>query len=167
MVPGLCLAEVLNSGPGGFTVNHTVNTTASQKQLWETMVNHIDEWWHPDHTWSGDARNLYIKAELGGCFCEHLSPQDGNSSGGVEHLRIVYLKPYHEIRFDGALGPLQTMAVQGRMVWKVAAGENDSSITFTYMVHGFLEGGFADLAPAVDGVISQQLDRLGKRLEPR
>jgi hypothetical protein len=39
-----------------------------------------------------------------------------------------------------------------------------SRISFTYHVHGFLQDGFAGLAPAVDGVIGEQLTRLGERL---
>ncbi len=65
------------------------------------------------------------------------------------------------IRFEGALGPLQGMATRGRMTWKIDATETGSTITFTYHVNGFTEGGFEGLAPAVDGVIGEQLSRLG------
>jgi hypothetical protein len=123
------------------------------------MTRHIDQWWNGDHSWSGDASNLYMKTEAGGCFCEHLP-----NGGWVEHLRIIYLSPGQEIRFEGALGPLQQMAVQGRMIWKVAAVENGSKVSFTYHIHGFYEGGFAGLAPAVDGVIGEQLTRLGEHV---
>jgi len=162
LLPLACKAELLEISPGGFSVRHTVNTHASVADSWAVMTNHIDEWWNPEHSWSGSAENLYIEAKVGGCFCEHL--QQG---GGVEHLRIIYLDPGREIRFDGALGPLQKLAVQGRMVWQIDAGETGSSITFLYRVHGSLEGGFEGLAPAVDGVIGEQLERLGKRLEKR
>ena len=57
-------------------------------------------------------------------------------------------------------GPLQTMAVQGRMIWKIKASGDGSEVSFTYHIHGFAEGGFSDLAPAVDGVIGEQLSRL-------
>jgi len=153
-------AEVLDTGAGGFSVSHTINTGATPADSWSMMTNHIDQWWNPEHSWSGSAENLYMKLVVGGCFCEHL-PQTG---GGVEHLRIIYLNPGVEIRFDGALGPLQTLAVQGRMVWKIAAVGTGSSITFTYRVHGAMEGGFEGIAPAVDGVIREQLERLGQRL---
>jgi len=155
-------AEVLHTGTGGFSVSHTINAQATPADSWGMMTNHINQWWNPEHTWSGSSENLYIKPEMAGCLCERL-PQNG---GGVEHLRIIYLNPGHEIRFDGALGPLQNMAVQGRMIWKIEATESGSSITFTYHVHGALEGGFEGLAPAVDGVIGEQLERLGQRLQP-
>jgi hypothetical protein len=84
--------------------------------------------------------------------------------GGVEHLRIIYLAPGKQIRFDGALGPLQGMAVNGRMLWQIEEAESGSTITFTYHVTGIMEGGFEGLAPAVDGVIGEQLTRLGEFL---
>jgi len=152
-------AELTHLGEHSFTVNHSIETTANPFFIYRTMTSHIAEWWNADHSWSGDAANLYMKTERGGCFCERL-PNDGR----VEHLRIIYLAPGEEIRFDGALGPLQTMAVQGRMVWKIEAMENGSKVTFNYKVFGHPQGGLADIAPAVDGVIGEQLDRLGVRL---
>lgn len=162
--PVLCQAEVKEVGDNGFTVSHTVNTVASREQTWQMMTGHIDTWWDAAHTWSGDSKNLYITAEAGGCFCERLPADGEGSAGGVEHLRIIYINPLHELRFDGSLGPLQSMALQGRMIWTIEATETGSTITFTYMIHGALQGGFAGLAPAVDGVIGLQLNHLAQKL---
>ena len=152
-------AEVLHSGDNGFSVSHTISTEAETFVAYRTMTSHIDQWWNGDHSWSGDATNLYMDIELGGCFCERLP-----GGGKVEHLRIIYLSPGSEIRFDGALGPLQQMAVEGRMIWKIETEGDGSKISFTYLVHGFSQEGFAGLAPAVDGVIGEQLARLRERL---
>jgi hypothetical protein len=158
--PWTCQAEVLEVTSGGFSISSTVSTSATPTITWKTMIHHISEWWHPDHTWSGDAKNLYMEAELGGCFCENLPLDTQGGGGGVEHLRIIYYNPNREIRFDGSLGPLQTLSVQGRMIWKIEASETGSEITFSYMVHGSSAGGFEGIAPAVDSVVRQQLDRL-------
>ena len=162
--PLLCHAEVKEVGDNGFTVSHTVNTAATPDESWAMMTGHIDSWWEAAHTWSGDSKNLYIRAEPGGCFCERLPAADGSQAGGVEHLRIIYLKPLHEIRFDGSLGPLQSMSLQGRMIWTVAPVEGGSAINFTYRVHGAMEGGFAGLASGVDEVIGLQLKHLAEQL---
>ena len=156
---GSLQAEVTHSSDEGFTARHTLATTAAPLAVYSTLTDHIDQWWNPAHSWSGDASNLYISVANGGCFCEHLP--DG---GYVEHLHIIYLAPGSEIRFSGALGPLQTMAVDGRMLWKIDATEGGSQITFTYHVFGHPEGGLAQIAPAVDAVIGEQLQRLGERL---
>jgi len=152
-------AEVVESGEHGFSVSHSITTVAEPFVVYRTMTSHIDQWWSADHSRSGDAGNLFMKVERGGCFCERL-PEGGR----VEHLRIIYFSPGKELRFDGALGPLQTMATQGRMIWKIEATENGSTVSFTYRVFGHPPGGLAGIAPAVDGVIGEQLARLGERL---
>ena len=51
------------------------------------------------------------------------------------------------------------------MIWKIAAAEGGGSqVTFTYHVFGHPDGGLAGIAPAVDGVIGEQLQRLGGSL---
>lgn len=152
-------ADVTMSSEQGFTVRHTLMTPADPFLVYRTMTAHIDQWWNPEHSWSGKAANLYVEAERGGCFCERLP-----NGGHVEHLRIIYLAPGEEIRFDGALGPLQAMAVTGRMLWKIEAAGDGSKISFTYHVFGHPEGGLSGIAAAVDGVVGEQLQRLGDRL---
>lgn len=152
-------AEVTSLGEYEFTVRHEISIKAEPFVVYRTMTAHINEWWNGEHSWSGEASNLYMKIERGGCFCERLP-----DNGRVEHLRIIYLAPGEEIRFDGALGPLQTMPVDGRMIWKIDATETGSKVSFTYMVFGHPEGGLKGIAPAVDAVIGEQLARLGQRL---
>jgi uncharacterized protein YndB with AHSA1/START domain len=152
-------AAVLESGEDGFTVRHSLETAVEPSVVYRTMTAQIDQWWNPQHSWSGQAANLYVKAEPGGCFCERLP-----NGGFAEHLRIIYLAPGAEIRFDGTLGPLQTMSVQGRMAWTIEQAGQGSRVTFTYRVFGHPPGGLAGMAPAVDGVIGEQLQRLGERL---
>lgn len=152
-------AELRQSSGQGFSVDHSITTSAAPYVAWRTLTAHIDQWWNPAHSWSGEAARLYMETERGGCFCERLP--DG---GFVEHLRIVYLAPGKEIRFEGGLGPLQTMPVQGRMIWKIEPAEGGSTISFSYQVFGHPEGGLEGIAPAVDRVIGEQLQRLGERL---
>jgi hypothetical protein len=152
-------AELTVSDEHHFTTRHELLTAAEPDAVFRVMTAWIGQWWNPAHSWSGDGGNLYLEAEPGGCFCERLP--DG---GFAEHLRIIYLAPASQIRFDGALGPLQTMAVQGRMTWSIEATEPGSRVTFTYHVFGHPEGGLTGIAPAVDGVIGEQLQRLGERL---
>jgi len=191
LIAPLAHAEVKHADESSFTISLSATTKATPEQAWNAMTQRIPEWWSAEHSWSGDAKNFYMRAELGGCFCEHLPSSDGGPAGGVEHLRIMYIKPFEVIRFDGTLGPMVDMPVQGRMSWSitpatatpdptpdatpdttVAEGPatappaaTGSTINFTYHVHGYMEGGFAGLAPVVDGVIGQQLQRLQVLLE--
>lgn len=153
-------AELSNSSETGFTVTHSVETGADAFFAYRTMTAHIDQWWSEAHSWSGNAANLYMKIERNGCFCERL-PRGGH----VEHLRLIFIAPGEELRFDGALGPLQTMPVFGRMIWKIEEIETGSRVTFTYHVNGRAGAGLVDIAPAVDAVIGEQLGNLAKRLD--
>jgi len=144
---------------GGFTSQNTAQVSADPAAVYEA-IGDIGKWWNPNHGWTGDANNFYFDARIGGCFCEKLP--DG---GAVEHLRIIYLAPGKEIRFEGALGPLQGLPTSGRMLWKIEPTESGSTITFTFHVFGFMQGGFEGLAPAVDGVVGEQLSRLAALLE--
>lgn len=159
LLAGPAVAELSDSGDTGFTVTHSVETGAEAFFAYRTMTAHIDQWWSEAHTWSGNAANLYTKIERNGCFCERL-PKGGH----VEHLRLIYAAPGSELRFDGALGPLQAMPVTGRMIWKVEETESGSRITFVYHVNGRAGTGLPDIAPAVDAVIGEQLGNLAKRL---
>ncbi|MEJ2577340.1 MAG: SRPBCC family protein [Gammaproteobacteria bacterium] len=159
---GPAAAERGNVGAHGFTVTHSAATRAAPAAVYQSITENIDRWWNGDHSWSGDAANLYLRTGPGGCFCERLP--DG---GHVEHLRLIHDAPGRELRFDGALGPLQAMPVTGRMIWSIEAVDAGSRITFTYHVTGRPEGGLEGIAPAVDAVIGEQLGRLAALLDAR
>ena len=148
-------AELTNLGDHGFTVTHDVTSSAAPEAVYAAMTQRIDEWWSAAHSWSGDAAMLYLRSGPGGCFCEKMP-----GGGHVEHLRLIFEAPSRELRFDGALGPLQAMPVSGRMIWRIEPSDAGARIRFIYHVTGRPEGGLRGIAPAVDGVIGEQLDRL-------
>jgi uncharacterized protein YndB with AHSA1/START domain len=139
----------------GFVVKQQVDIGAPPQRLWTLFVEQVGSWWNPEHTFSGDAKNLSIDARPGGCFCERLP-----NGGGVEHLRVVQLKPGEMMRFAGALGPLQAAGVTGSLTVKITAGPDGSKVELSYVVGGFMAGGFDKIAPAVDSVLAEQLHRL-------
>jgi hypothetical protein len=118
------------------------------------LVQQVGGWWNPAHTYSGDSKNLSIDARPGGCFCEELP-----NGGGVEHLRVVYLVPDEMLRLIGGLGPLQASGVVGSFSWTLTDSGSSTTVEVTYVVGGFMEGGFERIAPAVDGVIGEQVHR--------
>jgi uncharacterized protein YndB with AHSA1/START domain len=153
-------AELDNVGDHGFTITHKVETGATPTAVYDAMTQRIDAWWNGAHSWSGDAANLYLRTGPGGCFCEKMP-----GGGHVEHLRLIFDAPGSELRFDGALGPLQAMPVTGRMIWRIEPSQGGARIHFIYHVTGRPEGGLKSIAPAVDGVIGEQLGRLRALLE--
>jgi uncharacterized protein YndB with AHSA1/START domain len=139
----------------GFLVKLEANINAPAAKVYDAVVGQVGSWWNPEHTYSHDAKNLSIDARPGGCFCEKLP-----NGGGIEHLRVVYVAPPQVIRFSGALGPLQASGVAGSMTWKLTGGPGSTRFELAYSVGGFIQGGFEKIAPAVEAMLSEQLDRL-------
>ena len=139
----------------GFSIEHEVLIDAPPSEVYRSLVHQIGEWWNPQHTYSGDSKNLSIDPRPGGCFCETFP-----TGGGVEHLRVVHLVPGALLRLSGGLGPLQASGVAGSLSWKLTSAGSSTTVEVTYVVGGFMEGGFERIALAVKGVIGEQLRRL-------
>jgi uncharacterized protein YndB with AHSA1/START domain len=149
---GQSAAQVTSSG---FLVKLETNINAPPAKVYEALIQQIGSWWNPVHTYSRDAKNLSIDPRPGGCFCEKLP-----NGGGVEHLRVVYLAPGEAVRFSGAVGPLQASGLAGSMTWKLTSDAANTRIQLSYSVGGFMDGGFEKIAPAVESVLNDQLNRL-------
>jgi hypothetical protein len=150
-------AEVVSSAAGGFIVRNTVTVKAAPQAAYQRFID-IRSWWNPAHTYTSDSRNLSLRAEPGGCYCETL-----NERGFVEHLRVVFVTPGKMIRLQGGLGPLQEMGAYGMMTLKFEAAAQSTQVTLNYAVTGYAPGkGLAEIAPIVDGVLLEQLQRYAK-----
>ena len=64
------------------------------------------------------------------------------------------------LRLSGALGPLQAPGVAGTLTWKLTGDAENTLVQLSYSVGGFIDGGFEKIAPAVESVLREQLDRL-------
>jgi len=147
-------AAVKETTPTLFQLERTVTTTAAPSAAY-TALTRVGKWWDPAHTWSGDARNLLLEPRAGGCFCEKLS--DG---GSVSHGRVIWAQPGKMLRLEGALGPLQDMAVIGILSFKLEPDGAGTRLTMTYRASGNFTMDSAKLAPLVDQVLGVQLERL-------
>ena len=146
-------AEVVQVGPGGFTVKHRAVLTAPPQLAWDRLVQ-VQSWWNPQHTYSGASKNLSLRLQPGGCFCERLP-----SSGFVKHMEVVLAQPREALRLAGALGPLQELGVSGVLTFALAPVATGTEVTLTYRVSGSAPDGFEKLAPVVDQVLGEQLKR--------
>jgi uncharacterized protein YndB with AHSA1/START domain len=149
------VADVVDRSPSGFTLKHTVAVAAAPQRVYQDLLN-LGEWWDRAHTYSGDAKNMTLAAQPGGCFCEKWA------GGVVEHGRVVNVSPNRMIRISAALGPLQALATIGTMTWTIepATQGSGSTLTMTYAVAGYAPGGLDKLADPVDMVIGQQVTLL-------
>jgi len=153
----LAHADVAKQSETGFKIEHAVVVSASPQDAWRVLLT-PSAWWSSAHTWSGDARNLRLKAKVGGCWCE---TWDG---GAVRHLAVISVMPGSSLVMEGGLGPLQGMGVNGVMAFTVAPEGDGARISLTYTVGGFFDPSAETIAPAVDGVLGEQLHNLAEKL---
>ena len=153
-------AEVVEVNTSGFLVRREALVDATPEKVYRSLTADVGSWWHPEHTYSKNPRNLSIDARAGGCFCERLP--DG---GGAEHLRVVFVSPGKKLRMVGALGPLQQSGLAGSMTWTLTAQGSSTKVELTYDVGGRIAGGFDKIAPAVNSVLGEQLGRLERFIE--
>lgn len=156
-------AEVTNTADNGFTVQHQTVIAGDAEAVWKAMIA-PSRYWNADHSWTGDAENFYLVPQAGGCFCELIRTTSADniksSEGSVQHMRVIYAHNYKMLRMSGALGPLQGEAVTGTLTMLLQPQGSSTAVRFTYKVGGYMEYPIDEIAPAVDGVIGEQLARL-------
>lgn len=150
-------AEIVSAAPTGFRLRQIVEAPGVPPPTVWAALSDIGKWWDPEHTYSGDARNLSLDPVPRGCFCEKLSLY-----AGIEHAHVVYAQPAKMLRMSGALGPLQEFGVAGSLTWQIEAAGGGSRITLSYNVGGFADRPLSDWAPVVDEVLATQVKRLAR-----
>jgi len=152
--------EVVDSSNNGFTVKTAITIQASPTDVYRRIIQNIGDWWSPNHTYSGDARNLSIEEKAMGCFCERLP-----NAGVVRHMEVVALMPGKMIGLTGALGPLQSIAAAGNMRIQLTPAGGGTRVEVTYAVLGYLPAGMQTWAAPVDTVLREQFTRLKNLIE--
>jgi uncharacterized protein YndB with AHSA1/START domain len=160
LCPGWAFAEVADSSTNGFTVKTSVTIQAPPAEVYRRLIHNVGDWWNPQHTFSGDARNLTIEEKPMGCFCETLPGQ-----GAVRHMEVVRFVQGKALVLSGALGPLQSLAAAATMTIQLSPGDTGTTMEVTYAVTGYLPDGMNAWAAPVDSVITEQFTRLKNYVE--
>ncbi|MBD3668144.1 MAG: SRPBCC domain-containing protein [Kangiella sp.] len=151
-------AEVTEVSEQHFTISIETTLKAPSDQAYQQFLQ-IGDWWQDSHTWFGDASTMSIEPKAGGCFCER------NGDKQALHMTIAHVNPGISVQMIGGLGPLQSLAVNGHMLWKFESTEDgNTTLTLTYRVTGFINQNTEDWSKAVNGVLQQQVDSLSKLL---
>lgn len=152
MVPFVSDGKVISHSENSFELSSHVVIKQPVESIFQ-QFNQIELWWHPDHTFSGNAQNMTLDIK-GACFCERWN------NNIVRHMDIVAVEKNKRHVWRGGLGPLQSFAVSGALTWDFKSiGNNQTSVTYTYRVYGAIPDA-KTWSSAVDGVLSQQLTRL-------
>jgi hypothetical protein len=160
-------AEVTRTTDNSFVSRNEVVVKATPKEVWLALIT-PSGWWQSAHTWSGDAKNLSLMPQAGGCFCETIPEVDEPGrftlEGSVEHMRVVQAYPEAALRMVGSLGPLQSEPVAGVLTIVLSKHEKGTRIVFEYNVGGSMRYEVPVIAKAVDGVMAAQIASLAKPL---
>ena len=155
---GPAQGEVKAAAPDGFQLAYAERIAAAPAAVY-AAIGKIERWWSPEHTYSGDAANLSIAMQPGGCYCERWA------GGVVEHGRVILLLRDQAVRLDAALGPLQGLAVSAVLTFALKPDEGGTAVAVGYRVNGSSASALDKLAGAVDGVVGTQVQRLKRLVE--
>ncbi|MEO7432345.1 MAG: hypothetical protein ABIR62_10010 [Dokdonella sp.] len=153
------IAEVKESAADAFLVTVEAITPATPAKVYAALTQ-PQLWWSSEHTWSGKAANLSLKAEAGGCFCEHWT------EGSAEQGRVIMALPEKLLRLETALGPLQEFSLKGTLsFWLRPGDEGGTRLGVEYRVNGASNSALDTFAPDVDGMLGLQVGRLVRYLD--
>ena len=153
-------AEVIETSSDGFTTRDSAVVEAGAQEIWLALIT-PGEWWNDSHTWSGDASNMTLEPQAGGCFCERIPASEADGAIGLEgsaqHMTVVQSFPRKVLRMRGSLGPLQSEPADGVLTITLKPVDGATRILWEYVVGGHMRYEVPVIARAVDGVMSQQL----------
>ena len=155
----LAHGETSQVSASGFTVTHSAVLASEPEQVWLAFTQ-LPKWWKSAHTWSGQASNMSLDAQAGGCWCERWG--QGHSA---MHGRVLLALPGSALRLHAWLGPLQALPVAGVLTFGTAKRDGQTRLRVTYQVAGGADAGLDKLAPAVDEVLAEQVKRLQAFIE--
>lgn len=151
---GAARGEVKSSSENDFAVSVTVRVDAPPGVAYQKFLQ-IKNWWQSTHTFSLNAKNLYIEAKPKGWWGEKLP-----NGGFAKHMEVIYVVPGKVLRFRGGLGPLQALPVNGAMQVMFVPKGKGTEIDLLYAVGGFVNGGVKRMGVPVERVLKVQLNRL-------
>ena len=157
LAAGAASAEVTSRSDAGFSLSYERAVAASDEAILAAIARPA-AWWSDSHTYSGSASNISVDLRPSGCWCEALP------GGGVKHAEAVLVWPEQRmVRFDAPFGPLQSIGADAvlTMTWPDPEDGAERELRWTFVVQGAGAGAMADV---IDGVIAEQFQRLGDRL---
>lgn len=148
-------AEVVSRSADGFTLRFAVGVEAAPEDV-VSAVSELPQWWDPAHTYTGDASNLSLAFQEGGCWCEKLA--DGTV---FEHAVVTGITA-DRVTMNAALGPLHDKATKAELTFGSGPENRGRLVTIDFVVEG---PGLGVMADGVNIVMDQAFDRLIHQIE--
>ena len=155
-LPFAAQAEIVTATSDHFALKLEAESVLTPEEVWARLIVPAD-WWHGEHSYSGDAANLSLEAKAGGVWREDW---DGNS---VWHGTVLQAQPNKVLSLSAPFGPLQGLAVQS--VWTITLTPLETGgtlIRFDHVTNGTDASNLDQLAPAVNFVKLEALKSLAR-----
>lgn len=147
------VADVVTTSDTHYVLHHEASSLLEPDALWDRLIE-PSSWWHPDHTYSGDARNLSLDATAGGLWLE---TWDG---GSVAHGEVLLVQKGEMLRMNAPFGPLQGIGAYTIWTVTITATDDGSLVTFDEVASAPPGNDMEQLAGAVDYVKTEAIGRL-------
>jgi len=166
-VPVPVAAEVFETRADGFIVRYEVTVPEPKLAVWLALTKPGD-WWSSEHSWSGNAKNMTLTPQGGGCWCERV-PGEGKDAaefeGSARHGTVLMSAPLRLLRLESNLGPLQSEPARGILTYALKdAPDGGTVIQLEYNVGGSMRYKPAEISKAVDRVLGEQMKLLAAHL---
>ena len=167
VVPAPASAEVFETRADGFIVRYEITVPQPKLAVWLALTKPGD-WWSSEHSWSGNAKNMSLTPQGGGCWCERV-PGEGKDAGEFEgsarHGTVLMSAPLRLLRLEAALGPLQSEPARGILTYALKdSADGGTTVQLEYNVGGSMRYKPAELAKMVDRVLGEQMKLLAAHL---
>jgi uncharacterized protein YndB with AHSA1/START domain len=150
---GPVAAEIVSSSQTHYVLRFEAPSPLPPERLWQRLVT-PSSWWHPDHTYSGDAGNLTLDARAGGLW------QEQWASGAVAHGTVVYIEHAKTLRLEAPFGPLQALGAHAIWTISLSPHEDGTLVVFDEIATAPQGSNMVEMAKAVDFVKSEAMRRL-------
>ena len=148
-------AEVIARTADSFTLRFERRTEAPPAVI-ATLMGRPYAWWDGAHSYSGDAANLSVDMQVGGCWCEKLP------DGSAFHHGTVLAIEEDRLVFDAPFGPMHGKTTRADLVVAWSGPEGGRTLVWTLTVEGAGLGAFAD---PVDGVMGAAFARFNQYVD--
>jgi len=155
---GPAASEIKESAPDALLLEYVYHVHAPPERVY-AAITEIGHWWNGEHTYSGDAANLSLKAEAGACFCETWK------DGSVRHGQVVMAMHDKVLRIETALGPLQARAVNGILTFALKPNGELTDLAISYRINGSASSHLEKTATGVNSNLDDQFQRLVRYIE--
>lgn len=146
-------AEIVESSDAHYVLRHEGISSLAPGALWSRFVEPAS-WWHPDHTYSGDAGNLSLTPRAGGLWLEQWQ------GGSVIHGSVLYVEDGESMRLYAPFGPLQGLGVYTVWTITISPEGSGSRVVFDEISSGPPSADLGEVAKAVDYVKTEAMTRL-------